>query len=539
MLIKIICPLLNHGEISFNNGLNVILGDDNAKNSIGKSSALMVIDFAMGGRSLLDDKAGVIKSMGHHDYIFEFIFDDIRYYFKRSTNESSVVHVCNINYKEVGEISIDEYTEKLKVLYNLNHLKSSFRSLVSPFSRIWNKGALDPEQPFSGDVKESAGVAIGRLIDFFEYTEEIAEEKSTLDELNEKKKLISKSMNAQIIPKINKAKYKENQKTITENTDAIKALKQGFTGALSAYEALFDEQLRKLQQQKNELASQKNDVLIKIERINRDISGVTPRLTANISLIKEFLPNVDAKRLEQVESFHQNITKIVHRELKRDLDLYSDRLLEINAAIIGLENKIRTGLASKGTPDDLFMRVFELKELVDKATEENSFYDKKVAFDKDVLLSKERLEAIYIGIFLNIEAALNIKLKNFNKVVYGPSRNASQLRIKNANSYNFISPEDTGTGKSFAGLVAFDLAMLSLTNLPFIIHDSVIYKNIEVPATGHIIRILASVKRKQIFLSFDEAAKFGAKVEQLLRFHTVLKLSDNDLLYTKDWREQQ
>ncbi|MFH0722228.1 chromosome partitioning protein ParA, partial [Citrobacter braakii] len=301
-------------------------------------------------------------------------------------------------------ISIDEYTEKLKVLYNLNHLKSSFRSLVSPFSRIWNKGALDPEQPFSGDVKESAGVAIGRLIDFFEYTEEIAEEKSTLDEFNEKKKLISKSMNAQIIPKINKTKYKENQKTITENTDAIKALKQGFTGALSAYEALFDEQLRKLQQQKNELASQKNDVLIKIERINRDISGVTPRLTANISLIKEFFPNVDAKRLEQVESFHQNITKIVHRELKRDLDLYSDRLLEINAAIINLENKIRTGLASKGTPDDLFMRVFELKELVDKAAEENSFYDKKVAFDKDVLLSKERLEAIYIGIFINIEA---------------------------------------------------------------------------------------------------------------------------------------
>lgn len=134
---------------------------------------------------------------------------------------------------------------------------------------------------------------------------------------------------------------------------------------------------------------------------------------------------------------------------------------------------------------------------------------------------------------------MNIKLKNFNNVVYGPSRNASQLRIKNANSYNFISPEDTGTGKSYTGLVGFDLAMLSLTHLPFIIHDSVIYKNIEVPATRNIIRILASVKRKQIFLSFDEATKFGAKVERLLRIHTVLKLSDDDLLYNKDWREQQ
>ncbi|WP_045441764.1 hypothetical protein [Citrobacter sp. S-77] len=108
----------------------------------------------------------------------------------------------------------------------------------------------------------------------------------------------------------------------------------------------------------------------------------------------------------------------------------------------------------------MFTRVFELKKLADKAAEENNFYDKKVAIEKEALLSEERLKAIYVDIFLSIETVMNIKLKNFNNVVYGPSRNASQLRIKNANSYNFISPEDTGTGKSYAGLVGFDLAML-------------------------------------------------------------------------------
>jgi len=78
-----------------------------------------------------------------------------------------------------------------------------------------------------------------------------------------------------------------------------------------------------------------------------------------------------------------------------------------------------------------------------------------------------------------------------------------------------------------------------LTRLPFIIHDSVIYKNIEVPATRNILRILASVKRKQIFLAFDEAPKFGLNSEKILRTRTVLKLSDDNLLYNKDWREQQ
>ena len=539
MLTKIICSLLNCGEISFGAGLNIILGDDDATNSIGKSSALMIIDFAMGGTSLLEDKAGIIKSMGHHTYIFEFDFNEVRSFFGRSTNEPSIINICNKDYQVIGEISIEEYTAKLKKLYNLEYLRNSFRSVVSPFSRIWNKGALDPEKPFFADAREAAVVAIGRLIDLFERSDDIAEEKSILDAHNEKKKIISKSMSEGIIPKINKAQYKANQNIIVSNMNAIEALKRGVTGALSAYEALFDESLRKLQQQKYELANQRNEILTKKDRIERDLLGITPRLSANIALVQEFFPNVDAKRLEQVESFHQNISKAVHKELKKDLDLYSEKISNLNVKISDLEDIIRTSLASKGTPDDLFTRVFELKEFVDKASEENRFYDKKEAIKIDASLTKNRLEDISVSIFLDIETLLNKKLKSFNQVVYGPRRNASQLRIKNASSFSFISPEDTGTGKAYAGLVGFDLAMLSLTHLPFIIHDSVLYKNIEVPATRNIIRILASVKRKQIFLAFDEAPKFGAMAERLLRIHTVLKLSDNELLYNKDWREQQ
>ncbi|HCT9312181.1 TPA: DUF2326 domain-containing protein [Citrobacter koseri] len=539
MLTKIICSLLNRGEISFHAGLNVILGDDDAKNSIGKSSALMIIDFAMGGTSLLEDKAGIIKSMGHHAYIFEFDFNGVKSFFSRSTNEPSIILVCTKDYQVTGKISIEEYTAKLKKLYDLEYLRNSFRSLVSPFSRIWNKGALDPEQPFFSDAREAAGVAIGRLIDLFERSDDIAEEKSILDAHNERKKIISKSMSEEIIPKINKTQYKANQSIITSKMNTIEALKQGFTGALSAYEALFDESLRKLQQQKNQLANQRNEILTKKDRIERDLLGITPKLSANIALVQEFFPNVDAKRLELVESFHQNISKTVQKELRKDLASYSEQISNLNVEISDLEDNIRTSLASKGTPDDLFARVFELKEFVDKASEENKFYDKKEAIKIDVSLSKKRLEDIYDSIFLDIETSLNKKLKGFNQVVYGPKRNASQLRIKSASSFSFISPEDTGTGKAYAGLVGFDLAMLSLTHLPFIIHDSVLYKNIEVPATRNIIRILASVKRKQIFLAFDEAPKFGAMAEGLLRTHTVLKLSDNELLYNKDWREQQ
>lgn len=539
MLKEIQCPLFNHARISFRQGLNIILGDDDAKNSIGKSTALMVIDFAQGGDSFLKDEAGAIRALGHHHYNFSFAFARQPYFFSRSTDASDVVYVCDKDYARLSELSVEDYRRKLKELYGLESLENSFRSIVSPFARIWRKGGLEPDQPFISALKEPSGAAISRLIDLFGRSADIAAEKKVIDEQKDRKKLIAGSMNAKIIPNINKTQYAVNTKTITENTEQIEQLKQGFSGALNAYEALFDESLRRMQQRKNECASLRSEFQSKVKRLQREISGITPRLAANISLVAEYFPTVDVERLEQVEAFHQKIGSIVKKELKDELAAAQLEESAFSSEITSLEQQIQTALKSKGMPDDLFKRVFELKEITDKATEENKHFQQKAQLEEAIKVSGQRLDAIYVEIFLEIEAELNLKLKAFNKVVYGPSRNSSELRIKSASSYSFTSPEDTGTGKSYAGLIGFDMAMLSLTRLPFVIHDSVIYKNIEVAATKRILRILAAIKSKQIFLSFDEAKKFGVQAEQLLKKFTVLKLSHNDLLYNKDWRDKK
>lgn len=538
MLRKISCDLFNERDIFFEYGLNVILGDNDAKNSIGKSTALMVVDFAMGGNSLLKDKAGVIRALGHHRYQFEYNFGGVPFFFSRATDSANTIQVCNDNYVVVDEISIDSYTDLLKSNYEMGNLDSTFRNVVSSFSRIWNKGELDPEHPFAGDEKESEAVAINRLIDIFEYADDISGEKAVLDSQEKKKNIITKSMKAEIIPNINKTKYKANLKVISDNAQLIDGLKTGFNGALSAYEALFDADLRSAQQHVNKLTNEKQKLLARVACLERDLIGITPKLAANIALVQEFIPSVNIERLHKVDAFHQGICKLVGKELKKELTSVKAKIDAITSEIIELESKIRLSLSEKGTPDDLFMRVFALKEKIDKAALENNYYETKALAAEQVRLTKVRLSDIYGRISLTIENLLNFKLDKFNKVVYGPIRNPSQLRINSEKSYTFTSPEDTGTGKSYAGLVGFDLAMLSLTKLPFIIHDSVIYKNIEVPATRNILRILSAVSKKQIFLAFDEATKFGSKAEKILISHTRLKLSDDELLYIKDWREK-
>lgn len=539
MLKEIQCELFSHKKIVFNQGLNIILGDDDAKNSIGKSTALMVIDFVQGGDTFLTDDAGAIKALGQHNYNFTFLFSKNLYYFSRSTETSEIVYICDKDYKKQSEITLEDYRKTLKELYELAKQENTFRNLVSPFARIWKKGGLEPDQPFISALKEPSATAIGRLIDLFGKSSDISSERKVIGEQKERKKLIVGSMDAKLIPNINKTQYKANTKTISENSVQIDNLKMGFSGALSAYEALFDDNLRSMQQRKNELTIIKNDLQIKISRLEKEMSGITPRLAANIALVADYFPNVNVERLEQVEAFHQKIGSIVKKELKDEFNTARVEESDLTTEIASLEKQIQFALTSKGMPDDLFKRIFDLKEATDQAIEENKIFEKKVELDAAIKISGERLDAIYDNLFLEIEAKINGKLKAFNKVVYGPTRNSSELRIKSASSYTFTSPEDTGTGKSYAGLIGFDIAMLSLTKLPFVIHDSVIYKNIEVAAIKRILRILAAVKRKQIFLSFDEANKFGPQAEQLLKKFTVLKLSHNDLLYNKDWRDKK
>ncbi|MFC5522587.1 DUF2326 domain-containing protein [Polaromonas jejuensis] len=539
MLKEIRCVHFSHSEISFHSGLNVILGDDDARNSIGKSTVLMVIDFVLGGTTFLKDDAGAIRELGHHHYDFSFQFGQDRSFFSRATDTPDTVFVCDDTYARLRELPLEDYKRLLKRLYKLDGLENSFRSIVNPFARIWRKGGLEPDQPFVSVPKESSSVAIGRLIDLFGRSPDIAAERKTLEEQKERRTLINNSMNASIIPKITKTRHDENTRTIAENRVQIDQLKQGFGGALSVYESLFEESLQQKQQRKNELGGLRAELQNKVKRLEREISGITPRLTANIALVADYFPTVDIQRLEQVEAFHQKIGSIVKKELKDELAVAHAEEVATAHEIAAIDLEIQAALQAKGMPDDVFKRVFDLKEATDKAINENQHFERKIELDETIKLSNERLDLIYTRIFFDIERQINLKLRAFNSVIYGPSRASSELRIKSASSYQFTSPADTGTGKSYAGLIGFDLAMLSLTRLPLFLHDSIIYKNIEVPAIRRILRILAAVDSKQIFLSFDEAKKFGPEAELLLKQFTVLKLGHGDLLYTKDWRDQK
>ena len=95
-------------------------------------------------------------------------------------------------------------------------------------------------------------------------------------------------------------------------------------------------------------------------------------------------------------------------------------------------------------------------------------------------------------------------MREFNNIIYPDISKSPQLNLKAHNSYSFHTPDDDSTGTKFKGMILYDLAILYLTNLPAIAHDSLLLSNISYQATEVLLKLYDQSKllNKQVVLSF-------------------------------------
>lgn len=119
MLYEIICDKFNQKRIEFHAGLNSVLGDDLGSNSIGKSTFLMIIDFVLGGKDYIMASTDIQKNVGSHVIKACFIFNEVKHFFSRNTDDLEIVYRCDENYNIHSEMPLDSYCDFLKVNYQI------------------------------------------------------------------------------------------------------------------------------------------------------------------------------------------------------------------------------------------------------------------------------------------------------------------------------------------------------------------------------------------------------------------------------------
>lgn len=535
MLKRIKCDKFRTPIIEFYDGLNVIAGDSKAANSIGKSTMLMIIDFVFGGNSYITKNYDAIEALGHHTFFFEFVFNDTSYYFSRSTEKHLFVSYCDSQYHVTKEVKLSEYTELLKELYNLELPSISFRDIVSLFSRIWGKKNYDIDKPLQISGENAAG-AIIRFIKLCNQYLTISSLEHQIKELDAERDALNAASKKSFLPSVTKTSYVDAQKQLPEIQKEIDEISIDLEGARSSKEAIISSEALELRSTKSQLIQQKNFYADKLKHTQENLTFRNPSVKKQMERLVEFFPSINVNRLSSINAFHSNISSYLREALKKAERELSAQVSFLSEEINKIDAKIREILDLDNTPKYTVDRLLELAAQKDKLNQIIYLYEKKSSLESHLKKAKEDLSSIKTSILSGISAKMNAAMIEINRSISPDGRLAPSLQLEEK-KYTFNIQNDTGTGKAYASLITLDLAVLENTDLPILIHDTMLFKNIENAVFENVI-LLYSKESKQIFIAVDEIDKFREEAKIVLQNKCVLQLSYEKTLFLKDWKKR-
>lgn len=535
MLKLIYCEKFRITPVRLSPGFNVVAGDNVATNSIGKSTFLMVVDFAMGGNTFLERNKDVVAELGHHSYNFVFEFEKSDYFFRRDTNNAETVFLCNDKWEIQRALTTGEYCAFLSQRYHVNSLGLTFRGLASLFSRIWGKENLDTDRPLDAHPKQRANEAIAFILKLFDRYETLVELDAELKKAKAEKEALKDAFKEKIVPKIGKRQYWANKELASQASKELQDIKTNLAKYATNIREITNREVAEIKTEKDSLLNANAIIEGRLRRVRTSLSESKHVKSKRFESLKEFFPEVIDERIALVEEFHSDIAKILKSEIRaseKELIAESER---IGVALSDLDNRLSALLNNIENPAIIVDRVFELSNRKGNAERENEYYDKNEILAESIKELQTKFEDAKRNQLIVISVSINDTLRGLSERVYGSGRKSPYLSFTNTN-YEYQIFEDTGTGKAFSNLLLFDWAVFKLTPVPFLIHDSLLFKNIENEAVARMIKIYSELDR-QTFIAIDEIQKYGEEAKSIVENHTVLSLSDSDVLYVKDWRK--
>jgi hypothetical protein len=539
MLIELYCEVFREKKIEFHEGLNVVQGDSIATNSIGKSTFLMIIDFIFGGSSFLKHNTDVIEQLGDHDYKWVLKFDNELFNFRRFTNNPDQVFLCSNNFEIKDSWETKQYTEFLIKKYQLNETISSFRQVVGPYSRIWPKdNVTNISRPLNSVSQEKASVAIINLIKLFNKYQSIQNAEKEIKTNTDYVATINSAFSKEIIPKINAINYRENLQTITKLESEIQNIKFELSKSSLDVNTILSKEILELQKQKDSLISAKFIIENRLIRVIKNLENPTSKVAkSNLVAFKNFFPEANIPAIEEIEKFHYDISIALKNKLSNSRSNLEQNIKQLATEILDIDNKTENllyGIKNKDT-SKVIDRVLDLNERIEKTSLANHYYSSFTESRKKISEIKYSLNAERNLILESITSSINDKIKQIIDRVYTKDHKIPKISFTEKN-YKYEIVQDTGTGTTYSNLIIFDLAILRITQLPIVIHDSILFKNIENHAISEFIK-LYMLFEKQVFISIDEIEKYGTDSVKRLNQSTVLRLDDLNVLYIKDWRK--
>jgi hypothetical protein len=542
MLTEISCELFKadgqmRPPIRFHKGLNIVLGGKTGVNSIGKSTMLLIIDFAFGGDTYA--KSDAVRELGNHNIHFTFEFDGKPYYFVRHTASPGDIFQLNENGNIITPLKREAYTNWLSEHYEMDFVGMQFRNTISRFFRIYGKNNYNELRPLQmRGGTESQESAIHVLVTLFNQYESVLAFEEQLQLAEDKIVAFRNARKYQFIPSAvdGLKKYEDNISIIASLKQEKADLESSNNQAVNAEEVEKANQVNTLiiqMQDARRLANQKENDIHLID-INMS-QGVYPT-EADLTSLREFFPEANLQKIIDIERFHNKIQTILQDELEAAKARLEEELIPLKQMVKALEKQVEEIRPSIVFSKEFLSAYTRLDRRIHKLEDENEAFDTRNTLQNEKKRASDRLKSQMETVLKVIESIINRHMSEISDYVSQGKDNPPILGIKEYNSYSFETPKDTGTGTNFKGMLIYDISILNSTALPALAHDSLLFANVSDEIIEQILALYAREKQKQIFIAFDREGKYDKMTQSIIRENTVLKLdTDEQALFGRKW----
>ncbi len=432
---------------------------------------------------------------------------------------------------------ISDYCEWLAKQYDFSIYKLSFRNAVSRYIRAYGKGNYDEKHPLHIVSTETGEKATIALLKLFEQYKTIDDLESRVKKSADNLQTYTQAQAHNFVAKIGIRKYEQNKRDILKKTAEIEQLSSELDKGLLDLDSVASEQAIEIKQQLSHARRMRSRLRGKLSIIENNVTYEFSDTTETFSELMQFFPGVNIHHISEIEQFHRKIASIFKAELKNEKQRLQKQLIEFDTIIKCLEEQLDNLIKNPHLSKIVLQRHADALKTIEQMQRENESYEKTQELKRirnEDLSSLKQIRSEQFGI---LEKNINTEMDRINGLLYSERYNPPILHF-NGSNYTFHTPDDTGTGIAYKGLVVFDLAILHLTKLPILLHDSLILKQISDDAIENILQQY-SESGKQVIIALDKQDSYSPKTSAILEENMVIKLAPNgEELFGRSWSKQ-
>lgn len=545
MLVEIYCDKfidqgIERGVISLRPGLNAVVGSKSATNSIGKSTFLMVVDFCFGGKDYSKPDGDVIRNVGEHSICFTHVFDGIAYRFSRSATDPTTVWICGEGYIAQKEIPLGEFNDFLADSYGLSGLGGSFRDLIGCFMRVYGRPCRNVNRPLSNHEGSGMGEDLDRLAKLYGQHAAIAEMKDKAKKATEEKAAYSSALKHQfVVAASTKNEVKGNEDRIAELERSRDEIILQSKDNLADIDPIVASRIAEIKRELSAVRRRRTKLVSRLNEMDDDLNSSKFKVSRDIEKLKEFFPDANVKKIEEIEQFHGQLAEVLkkeHADARKDIEA---QIALLSNRVDGLEEQVRTIAPETNMTVAVLDSYSDIMQEIGRLRDANEAYEKKTELAKKASELSKRSRDFNVEVLEAIQAKVNLRLSDLNSDVCGNNKTAPRLIIRSANSYAFAVENDSGTGAEARGMFLFDVVVAEQTPLPVFIHDSCDVRQVEDNTMVRLFELYESLDA-QVFIATDKAETYTPNgLPDVLRNCTVLKLSGGHELFGRSWNEKE